>query len=304
MGRPLRARPTRAYTTPATATTDNGSTFTVKVSNVAGSQTSTAATLTVNLEYRERHGEPAAGRRDHGRRADLHGHRDGDPNHRLSPGRWTASPAALPRWARSRRAACIRPRLQPARTPSRRRVWRIRRFRANASVAVTDLTGVTTQRYDNSRDGQNLQEYALTSSVLSTAGAFGKVFTCTISDGPVYAQPLYVANLAIARRHTQRGVRRDSAEYRLRVRRRRLVLHDVLAYDPRSFGVDTHAQQRQSGRQRHQWPLRDLRHAGDRPHDGRALCGRLDLRQRHELQLPPARARVSRPGPRRPDRPW
>ncbi|MDE2136695.1 MAG: pyrrolo-quinoline quinone [Gammaproteobacteria bacterium] len=62
---------------------------------------------------------------------------------------------------------------------------------------MTDLTGVTTQRYDNSRDGQNLQEYALGSSVLSTAGAFGKVFTCAIGDGPVYSQPLYVANLAI-----------------------------------------------------------------------------------------------------------
>ncbi|MDE2136693.1 MAG: hypothetical protein KGJ68_04605, partial [Gammaproteobacteria bacterium] len=69
---------------------------------------------------------------------------------------------------------------------------------ANASVAVTDLAGVTTQRYDNSRDGQNLQEYALTSTVLTTPGAFGKLFTCAISNGAVYAQPLYVANLAIA----------------------------------------------------------------------------------------------------------
>jgi hypothetical protein len=37
------------YTTPATVSGDNGATFTVKVSNVAGSQTSSAATLTVNV---------------------------------------------------------------------------------------------------------------------------------------------------------------------------------------------------------------------------------------------------------------
>ncbi len=37
-----------SYTTPATATTDNGSTFQVVVSNTAGSVTSSAATLTVN----------------------------------------------------------------------------------------------------------------------------------------------------------------------------------------------------------------------------------------------------------------
>jgi len=37
-----------SYTTPATLSADNGSSFTVTVTNVAGSQTSTAATLTVN----------------------------------------------------------------------------------------------------------------------------------------------------------------------------------------------------------------------------------------------------------------
>jgi len=37
-----------SYTTPATATTDNGTKFDVIVSNAAGSQTSTMATLTVN----------------------------------------------------------------------------------------------------------------------------------------------------------------------------------------------------------------------------------------------------------------
>jgi len=68
---------------------------------------------------------------------------------------------------------------------------------ASATAGITDLLGVLTQRYDAARTGENLSEYALTASVLATPGAFGKRFSCTISDGPITAQPLYVANLAI-----------------------------------------------------------------------------------------------------------
>lgn len=67
---------------------------------------------------------------------------------------------------------------------------------ALASVAITDLAGVTMQRYDMARTGQNLSEYALTPALLGTSGAFGRLFSCAV-DGPVYAQPLWVANLAI-----------------------------------------------------------------------------------------------------------
>ena len=66
-----------------------------------------------------------------------------------------------------------------------------------ASVAVTDLAGVFTRHNDAARTGQNLQEYALTPTLVGTAGRFGKLFQCT-TDGSAYAQPLYVANLAIA----------------------------------------------------------------------------------------------------------
>jgi hypothetical protein len=66
-----------------------------------------------------------------------------------------------------------------------------------ASVAVTDLAGVFTRHGDGARTGQNLQEYALTPTVVGSAGSFGKLFQCAI-DGSAYAQPLYVANLAIA----------------------------------------------------------------------------------------------------------
>jgi hypothetical protein len=67
---------------------------------------------------------------------------------------------------------------------------------ASATVAVTDLAGVTTQRYGTERTGLNPSELALTPAVLATPGAFGKLFSCAVDD-PIYAQPLWVANLAI-----------------------------------------------------------------------------------------------------------
>jgi hypothetical protein len=66
---------------------------------------------------------------------------------------------------------------------------------ANATVAVTDLNGIYTYHADAARTGQNLHEYALTPSML-TSGNFGKRWSCPL-DGEAYAQPLYVANLNI-----------------------------------------------------------------------------------------------------------
>ncbi len=64
-----------------------------------------------------------------------------------------------------------------------------------AAVAVTDLGGIYTFHNDLPRTGQNLQEYALTAA--NVGSGFGKRWSCAV-DGDVYAQPLYVANLAIA----------------------------------------------------------------------------------------------------------
>ncbi len=66
---------------------------------------------------------------------------------------------------------------------------------ASVAVGVTDLAGVTTYHDNLSRDGTNTQEYALTTSNV-TSSTFGKLFSCTI-DSPAYAQPLWVANLSI-----------------------------------------------------------------------------------------------------------
>ena len=66
---------------------------------------------------------------------------------------------------------------------------------ASASVFITDLAGVFTYHNDLSRDGVNSQEYALNTSSVKSA-TFGKRFACAI-DASAFAQPLWVANVAI-----------------------------------------------------------------------------------------------------------
>ena len=67
---------------------------------------------------------------------------------------------------------------------------------ATVIIGVTDLAGVTTYHNNLSRDGSNPQEYVLAPSTVNSA-SFGKLFSCPV-DGAVYAQPLWVPNLAIA----------------------------------------------------------------------------------------------------------
>ncbi len=66
-----------------------------------------------------------------------------------------------------------------------------------SGVAVTSLAGIYTRHTNAARTGLNSQEYALTPGVISSSGNFGKLFQCPV-DEALYAQPLYVANLAIA----------------------------------------------------------------------------------------------------------
>jgi hypothetical protein len=67
---------------------------------------------------------------------------------------------------------------------------------ATAIAAVTDLAGIYTWHNNNSRNGANTQEYALTPTNVNPT-SFGKLASCTV-DGAVYAQPLWVANLTVA----------------------------------------------------------------------------------------------------------
>ena len=63
------------------------------------------------------------------------------------------------------------------------------------TIGVTDLAGVTTYHNNLSRNGANVQEYALTTANVTTS-SFGKLFSCPV-DGAIYAQPLWMPNLAI-----------------------------------------------------------------------------------------------------------
>ena len=63
---------------------------------------------------------------------------------------------------------------------------------------------VLTHRYDNLRSNQNLSESTLTASNVNS-GTFGKVYTFAV-DGYVYAQPLYMSNLAIPGKGTHNVV--------------------------------------------------------------------------------------------------
>lgn len=78
----------------------------------------------------------------------------------------------------------------------------------SAQVVVTDFAGTFTWRNDNSRSGQNQKEFALAPATVAPSTAsytFGKLFSCPL-DGYAYAQPLYVANLAIPGKGTHNVV--------------------------------------------------------------------------------------------------
>jgi hypothetical protein len=63
-------------------------------------------------------------------------------------------------------------------------------------IAAIAQVNVYTRSYDNARTGANLHETILSPANVNPT-SFGKLFTVH-TDGEIYAQPLYVSNLAIA----------------------------------------------------------------------------------------------------------
>ena len=66
----------------------------------------------------------------------------------------------------------------------------------NHTSNVGGFAGVFTQRNDNLRTGQNVNETILTPALIKSSTSFGKKFSQAI-DGYAYAQPLYVPNVTV-----------------------------------------------------------------------------------------------------------
>src|SRR3989449_10826628 len=77
-------------------------------------------------------------------------------------------------------------------------------FAAPQAPPSNGFSGTFTQRNHIARTGQNLQEFALTPATVNPA-QFGQLFSCAV-DGYVYAQPLYVSNVALPGQGTHNAV--------------------------------------------------------------------------------------------------
>jgi hypothetical protein len=75
----------------------------------------------------------------------------------------------------------------------------------NHTTNASGFAGVFTQHNDIGRTGQNLSETILTPAAVAVPAGFGKKFSQPV-DGNIYAQPLYVPNVAISGKDTHNVV--------------------------------------------------------------------------------------------------
>ncbi len=179
-----------SYTTPATTASDNGAAFAVVVTNSVGSVTSASATLTVTntgsavspqyvpLTVSQSQQFTATQPGGAGSVWSVDGVTNGNGTVGTINSNGLYAPGTQVGLHTIRATSSIDSTVS-----------------ATATAAVSDIAGVYTFHNDLARSGQNLHEYALTPTFVSS-GKFGKVWSCAV-DGEIYAQPLYAANLSI-----------------------------------------------------------------------------------------------------------
>ncbi len=189
-----------SYTTPATVIGDNGSSFTVIVSNAAGSMTSNAATLTVNAPPTAPQitTQPANQTVSVGQTATFSVVATGSPPLQYQ---WrkggsaitgaTASSYTTPATVIGDNGSSFTVIVSNATGSMTSNAATL-----TVTVAAAPGTDVVTYKYDVMRTGQNLAEAALTPANV-TSSAFGKLRNLMV-DGLVDAQPLYLSKLTVA----------------------------------------------------------------------------------------------------------
>jgi hypothetical protein len=188
-----------SYTTPATATTDNGAKFDVIVSNTAGSQTSTMATLTVNAAAVAPTitTQPTNQTVNVGQTATFAVTATGTAP--LSY-QWQKNSANI---TGATAATYITPATATTDNGAKFDVIVSNTAGSQTSTMATltvtaasaSTINVVTYHYDNLRTGQNLNETILTPANVNST-TFGKLGAFTV-DGLVDAQPLYLSAVAI-----------------------------------------------------------------------------------------------------------